>query len=170
MRRASSRRSISLHSGQNRRCTIVAENSKVRMPNWRKTPKLYRSSCTPRRHCEIWNWILCSIDRTRFIIITNDSNKSHGYHIQTAGLRRTSSWRSICLYPSENGWCSKIIEKSKIGVSRHTDSSTTTQIAKIMVQYGRSGCSSWAKSVQSSSDRTVVGKAIRENPIEIQLG
>ena len=36
----------------------------------------------------------------------------------------------------------KIIENSKIGVSRHLDSSTTTQMAKIMVQYGRPSCSS----------------------------
>ena len=38
--------------------------------------------------------------------------------------------------------CSQIIENSKIGVSRHLDSSTTTQMAKIMVQYGRPSCSS----------------------------
>ena len=31
---------------------------------------------------------------------------------------------------------------SKIGVSRHVDSSTTTQMAKIMVQYGRPSRSS----------------------------
>ena len=31
----------------------------------------------------------------------------------------------------------QIIENSKIGVSKHLDSSTTTQMAKIMVQYGR---------------------------------
>ena len=31
--------------------------------------------------------------------------------------------------PSENGRCSQIIENSKIGVSRHLDSSTTTQMA-----------------------------------------
>ena len=36
----------------------------------------------------------------------------------------------------------KIIENSQIGVSRHLDSSTTTQVAKIMVQYGRPSCSS----------------------------
>ena len=45
------------------------------------------------------------------------------------GLRWTSSWRSICLYPSIRGRCSKIIENSKIGMSRHLDSSTTTQMA-----------------------------------------
>ena len=45
-------------------------------------------------------------------------------------------------YPNENGRCSQIIENSKIGVSRHLDSSTTTQMAKIMVQHGRPGRSS----------------------------
>ena len=42
----------------------------------------------------------------------------------------------------KNGRCSQIIENSKIGVSRHLDSSTTTQMAKIMVQYGRPSRSS----------------------------
>ena len=48
------------------------------------------------------------------------------------GCDGTSSRRSIGLYSSKNGRCSKIIENSKIGVSRHLDSSTTTQMAKIM--------------------------------------
>ena len=47
----------------------------------------------------------------------------------TARLRWTSSRRSIGLYPSKNGRYSQIIENSKIGVSRHLDSSTTTQMA-----------------------------------------
>ena len=32
-----------------------------------KSPKNSRSSCTPRRHCERWFWILYSIYRTRII-------------------------------------------------------------------------------------------------------
>ena len=48
------------------------------------------------------------------------------------GLRWTSSRRSISLYPSKNRRCSQITENSQIGVSRHLDSSTTTQMAKIM--------------------------------------
>ena len=67
--------------------------------------------------------------------------KDHGYHLQIAWLRWTSSRRSISVYPSRNGRCSQIVEDSKIGVSRHLDSSTTTQMAKIMVQYGRPSCS-----------------------------
>ena len=39
-----------------------------------------------------------------------------------------------------------------------------------MVHWGRSSRSSWAKSVRSSFGRTVVGKAIWENPIEVRLG
>ena len=75
---------------------------------------------------------------------------------------------SISLYPSQNGRCSQIFENSEIGVSRHLDSSTTTQMAKIMVQYGRPSCSSWAESVLSSFGRTIMGKAVWENPIEVR--
>ena len=70
----------------------------------------------------------------------------------------------------KNGRCSKIIEKSKIRVSRHVDSSTTTQMAKIMVQYGRPSRFSWTKSVRSSFWRTVMGKAVRESSIGTRLG
>ena len=36
----------------------------------------------------------------------------------------------------------KLFKIQKIGMSRHLDPSTTTQMAKIMVQYGRPGRSS----------------------------
>ena len=36
----------------------------------------------------------------------------------------------------------KLLKKSQIGMSRHLDSSTTTQMAKIVVQYGRPSRSS----------------------------
>ena len=68
--------------------------------------------------------------------------KVMGYHIQTARVRRTSRGCSISLYPGKNGRCSQIIENSQIGMSRHLDLSTTTQMAKIMVQYGRPSRSS----------------------------
>ena len=55
-------------------------------------------------------------------------------------------------------------------MSRHLDSSTNAQMAKIMVQYGRPSLSSWAKSARSSSGRTIMGKAIWENPIAARLG
>ena len=66
---------------------------------------------------------------TGIISITNDGSKRNGYHLETTGKRRTSSRCSICLNPGENGRCSKIIENSHIGMSRHLDTSTTTQMA-----------------------------------------
>ena len=45
-------------------------------------------------------------------------------------------------FPGKNGRCSKIIENSQIGMSRHLDSFTTTQMAQIRVQYGRPSRSS----------------------------
>ena len=38
--------------------------------------------------------------------------------------------------------CTDVIENSKVGMSRHLDTSTTRQMAEIMVQYGRLSCSS----------------------------
>ena len=128
-----------------------------------KAPKIQRSSCTPRWFCETQFWILRSIHRTRIISISNDSGNSHGFHFQTARLRRTSSGRSISLYPSKNGRCSQIIENSIIGMSRHLHSSTTRQMAQIMVQYGRPSRSSWTKSVRLPFGRSVVVMAIWEN-------
>ena len=92
-----------------------------------KHQKIQRSSYTPWGYCKRRFRILRSIHRTRIFSISNDSRQDHGYHLQIAGLRWTSSRRSICLYPSKNGRCSQIIQNSKIGVSRHLDSSTTTQ-------------------------------------------
>ena len=43
-------------------------------------------------------------------------------------------------------------------------------MAKIMVQYGRPSRSSWKEFVRSSFSRTIVGKAIWENPIETWMG
>ena len=42
----------------------------------------------------------------------------------------------------KNGRCSLIVENSQIGMSRHLVSSTTTQVAQFIVQYGRPSCSS----------------------------
>ena len=117
-----------------------------------------------------WFRVLRRIHWTRIISISNDRRQNHGFHLQLARLQWTSSGRSICLYPGKNGRCSQIVKNSKIGVSRHLDSSTTTQMAKIMVQYGRPSRSSWAKSVRSSFGRTIVGKAIWEDPIETWMG
>ena len=49
---------------------------------------------------------------------------------------------AVSAYTQKNTRCSKILENSKIVMSRHLDSSTTTQMAKIMVKYGRPSRSS----------------------------
>ena len=74
------------------------------------------------------------------------------------------------LHPGRNGTCTNVTENSKVGMSRHLDSSTTTQLAEIMVQYGRSSRSSWTESVRSSIGRTIMGKAIWENLAATRLG
>ena len=125
-----------------------------------KAPKIQWPSCAPKRHCEKWCWILCSFCRTRNTSITNDSSKSHRYHIQIANVRRTSTWRSISFFQGTNGRYSKIIENSKEEMSSHVDSSTTTQMAEIMVEYGRTSRSFWTTSVMSSFGRTFMVKAI----------
>ena len=56
-------------------------------------------------------------------------------------------------------------------MSRHLDSSTTTQMAKIMVHYGRPSPFFLSEvCVWSSFGKTVMGEAIWENPIEVWLG
>ena len=65
---------------------------------------------------------------------------------------------------------SKLLKNSQIGVSRHLDSSTTIQMAQIMVQYWRPSRFSWKESVRSSFGRTMMGNAIWESPIETWMG
>ena len=55
--------------------------------------------------------------------------KSHGHYFKTTGMRRTSSRCSIRLHPGQNGRCTVVVEHSKVRMSRHLDSSTTTQMA-----------------------------------------
>ena len=48
-------------------------------------------------------------------------------------------------------------KKTKVRMSRYLDTSTEAQMAQIMVQYGRSSCSSWTKSVRSPFGREYYG-------------
>ena len=57
--------------------------------------------------------VLRRFHRARIISISNDSRQDHGYHLQIAWLRWTSSRRSISLYPSKKRRCSQINESSK---------------------------------------------------------
>ena len=65
--------------------------------------------------------------------------KSHGYHIQIARVRMDKQLTYTQVKMED---APKLLINSKIGMSRHMDSSTTTQMAKIMVQYGRPSRSS----------------------------
>ena len=53
--------------------------------------------------------------------------------------------------------------------TRYLDSSFKTQMANIMVHYGRPSCS-WTEFVRSSFGRTMMGTAIRGSSTEIRLG
>ena len=55
----------------------------------------------------------------------------------------------------KNGGCTNVIENSRIRKSRYLDTSTKTQMAQIMVQYGTPSCSSCAESVRSSFGRAM---------------
>ena len=104
---------------------------------------------------------------TRFVCISNDGRKSDGCHCKGIRLCRTSSGRNFSVHPGQNGRCPIVIQKSKVRMSRYLDTSTETQMAKTM--HGRPSRSSWAKSVRSSSGRTIKGKAIRESSIGTQV-
>ena len=79
---------------------------------------------------------------SRIISITNYCSKVMDIISRLPGCAGQAADAVSAFFPCQNGRCSKIIENSQIGMSRHLDSSTTTQMAKIMVQYGRSSRSS----------------------------
>ena len=94
----------------------------------------------------------------------------HGYYLQIAGLRWTSSWRSIGLYPRKMEDAHKLfkIPKSEcpdiwIRLPRHKWPKSWSSMEDPVVF-------SWEESVRSSFGRTIMGKAIWENPIETWLG
>ena len=77
-------------------------------------------------------------DKTTRIRLEGAPYRYHEDHIAAEGINSPSHYNllhmwspkntsgSLSLYPSKNGRCSQIIKNSKIGVSRHLDSSTTT--------------------------------------------
>ena len=107
-------------------------------------------------------------------------NKDHQHHkwqpqkswtyFKTTAVRRTSSRSNIRQHPGHNGRCTDVIENSEFRMSRHLDTSTKTQMAKIMVQYGRSSRLCRKGSARSPSGRTLMGKAIWESSIGTRLG
>ena len=63
--------------------------------------KIQRQRSTPRWHCERWFRIVCCIHLARITSITFDGSNCNGCHSNTTRIRRTSSRRSICLYPGQ---------------------------------------------------------------------
>ena len=141
-----------------------------RMPNWRQSTE--KTKVESYSEPTLWKMILD--------LMQYSPNEDHQHHkwlppkswISYPDCQGAQDKQLIhyLLNPSQNGRCSKIVENSQIGNSRHLDRSTTTQVAQIMVQYGRPSRSSWTKSVRSSFGRTIVRKAIWENPIETWMG
>ena len=84
--------------------------------------------------------------------------------------RRTRSWCHVSIHPGKIGGCSKIALNSKIRMSRNMDTSSTTQICKIMGKYWRFRCSSWQKLIQTPTCWIVVGEAIRRRIVGISMG
>ena len=112
-----------------------------------KAPKIQWSNCTPW-----WNFtdnpdsnlVFTELGSTAFqmtaTVIMDIISRLLGCDAQAAN--KVSVYSQV-----QNGRCSQIILSSKIGVSRHLDSSTTTQMAKITVQCGKPSRSSWKESV-----------------------
>ena len=65
------------------------------------------------------------------------NTKAMWYSEVTLGSASTSRRRSISLHTSQNGRCTSSVQNSEVRMSRHLDTCTTTQVAKILVQYGR---------------------------------
>ena len=135
-----------------------------------RVPKIQSLSCFPWCYCERWFWSLRSFYRARIISISNDGSKKSWISYPDRRVAQDKQQTQYQLSQVKNGRCSEIIEISQIGVSRHLDSSTMTQLAKIMVQYGRPSRSCWAKSVRSFFGRPVMEKAIWETFIAARLG
>ena len=70
--------------------------------------------CT-QRDCKSNEHIIWRIPKEQLLRAgkQKDRSKSHGFHIQTARVRRTSSWCNFCLYPGTIGRCSQTFENSK---------------------------------------------------------
>ena len=122
-----------------------------------------RQSCAPRWHCKGWFRFMRSIHWTRIISITNDSRKSHGHYFKTTGMRRTSSRRSICWYPGQNGRWNQNVQICGY-VYQNTSGLNHGPVWKIQ--------SSLSKGISTVIlyNRTILGRAIGEHPFEKRLG
>ena len=131
--------------------------------HWERTKitEAYWLSRTPWWHCERRLWSLRSFYWTGLVCVSNDCRKSNGGYCEITWLWRTSSWRSICLYPSKIGGRSRIAQSSKVRISRFLDTSFMThKWPKIMGKHWRSCGSSRTKFIRTLISRIVMGKNI----------
>ena len=102
-RKSETKRRWSMKQGLKSISSFRIANGHLSFGEWRfggEAPKIQRSSCTSKRYCERWFWILCSIHRPRVISITKwRQQKVMDIISRLPGCAWTSSWRSICLFP-----------------------------------------------------------------------
>ena len=102
--------------------------------------------------------------RNKKDVINEARNKGRKVHFASLmDLCHLSSRCGIRLSAGQNGRCTNIIENSQVRMCRYLGTSATTQMAKIMVQYGRSSRSSRKESGWSPSGRTIMGEGIGES-------
>ena len=94
--------------------------------------EIRRSSRVPRRQCKRWLWSLRTLHWTRLVCVPDDCCKNNGRYRKITRLWWTSSWCSIRVHSGKIGGCSQIAQNFKIRMSRCFDTSSTTQMAKIM--------------------------------------
>ena len=104
-------------------------------------------------YSEVTLWKMIQ-DHTQYLL-----NKDHQHHKWQSQISWTLFWRlpgcagqaadAVSAFSQvEMEDARNVIENSKVRMSRYLDPSTETQMAQIMVQYGRPSCSSWKKSVR----------------------
>ena len=141
-------------------CWIDGHLSSQTCGVWTKVPKVQRQSRAPWSHCERRLWSPCSLYWARIVSLANDCCKSNWCYCESTMMRWTSSGRSISLHPNKNGGRSKVDQHSKVRLSRSLDTSTTTQVPKLLVEHRRPSGSFWTKSVWSPTCWITVGKTI----------
>ena len=116
-------------------------------------------------------WLLCSIQRARFVCISNDGRTSNGCQCTATEMCRSSGRRRINLHFGQHGGRFNIIETSQDRMSRYLDTSTAdtsgqylARTSKVfVVLLGRNQC-------VHPFCRIIVGKIVRKSSIGIRMG
>ena len=89
--------------------------------------------------------------------------QSQGCCCEITRLWRTSSGRSVSLHSTGIGGHSHIAQNSKVRMSRHMDTSSTTEMADILGKHRRPCGTSRTKSMRTSTCWSLVGKTVRRH-------